>query len=181
MTRDERRYASDIRPRHRRAADGASGGRACPGPLSPARRIPYPAGQYPAGRGAGPEGGARILAKYEFGNPFGSIKDRAAYALVRSAIDRHDPQGPPLKLVDFSGGNFAAALGGLGALTGIPIRLAVPDAMPPSVLNRLRANGVQIDLVPAAEFLYGIIRRSAMIAAEDPSWTRDWARAAGDP
>jgi cysteine synthase len=119
----------------------------------------------------GPEGGARIVAKYEFANPFGSVKDRAAYALLCSAITRHGEQNRPLKLLDFSGGNFALALAGLGTLTGIPIRLAVPDAMPLSIMNRLEGHGVQLDLVPGHDFLYGIIRRALSIAAKDPSWT----------
>lgn len=119
----------------------------------------------------GPDDGARILAKYEFANPFGSVKDRAAYALLCAAVARHDSQGLPLKLLDFSGGNFALALGGLGNLTGIPVRLAVPDATPPSIMNRLKGWGVQLDLVRADQFLYGIIRRAVSIAAEEPTWT----------
>jgi cysteine synthase A len=113
-------------------------------------------------------GGARILAKVESTNPFGSVKDRAAFALLCGAITRHGDRPDPLRIVDFSGGNMARALGGLGALTGIPIRLAMPDATPTSLLRQLAAEGVRVDYVPAEEFLFGIIRHAAAIAAADP-------------
>jgi cysteine synthase len=119
----------------------------------------------------GSTNGARILAKYEFHNPFGSVKDRAAYALLCGAVNAHGDRGGPFKLVDFSGGNMAKALSGLGARTGIPVRLAIPDAMPPSLQTTLKEHGAELDLVPAGEFLYGIMQRAAAIAAEDPSWT----------
>lgn len=118
-----------------------------------------------------PPGGARILAKYEFVNPFGSVKDRAAYALVVGAVIDHGDQSGRLRIVDFSGGNMARALSGLGALTGIPIRLAMPDATPPSLLRKLRADGAQIDFVDSEQFLFGIMRRASAIAAEDPGLT----------
>jgi cysteine synthase A len=126
----------------------------------------------------GPDGGALILAKCEYANPFGSVKDRAAYGLLCAAVEAHDAAAKrpgaavqPLKLLDFSGGNFALALAGLGELTGLPIRLAVPDAMPPSVRGRLTELGVRIELVPAERFLYGIVRRALEIAAAEPDWT----------
>lgn len=115
-----------------------------------------------------PPGGATILAKLEFANPFGSVKDRAAYALFCGAITDHGDRPEQLRLVDFSGGNMARALGGLGALTGIPVRLAVPDSTPPSLLGQLRADHVHLDFVAAEQFLYGIIRRAGEIAAVDP-------------
>jgi len=118
-----------------------------------------------------PDAGARIVAKCEFHNPFGSVKDRAAYALFCEAITRHGERADPLKLVDFSGGNMARALSGLGALTGIPVRLAMPDRTPPSLLEAVRADGAVLDLVDTDQFLYGIIRRAAAAAAEDPTWT----------
>jgi cysteine synthase A len=119
----------------------------------------------------GPDGGARILAKCEFANPFGSVKDRAAYALLCAAVEAHDAAAGPLKLLDFSGGNFALALAGLGELTGIPIRLAVPDLIPPSIRTRLAEQRVWIEPVPTEQFLYGIVRRALEIAAAEPDWT----------
>lgn len=144
----------------------------------------YPISRYPAlkefraGLGntpltevPGPADGARILAKFESGNPFGSVKDRAAYALVCDAVVRHGDRTEPLKLLDFSGGNMARALGGLGRLAGIPVRLAMPAGTPPSLLRQLTDDGVQLDMVETEQFLYGIIRRASAIAAADPSWT----------
>ncbi|WUH98863.1 pyridoxal-phosphate dependent enzyme [Spirillospora sp. NBC_00431] len=128
-------------------------------------------GNTPLEPAPGPPGGAAIVAKHEFGNPFGSVKDRPAYALLCGAIDDHGDAPEPLRLVDFSGGNMARALSGLGALTGIPIRLAVPEAIAPSLQTALKEDGTELDFVPSDQFLYGIMRRAAAIAAEEPGWT----------
>ncbi|WP_164494608.1 pyridoxal-phosphate dependent enzyme, partial [Streptomyces sp. ADI92-24] len=56
-------------------------------------------------------GGASILAKCEWGNPAGSVKDRVAYALVCDAIRRHGNRpAEDLRLVEYSGGNLGLAL-----------------------------------------------------------------------
>ncbi|CAJ0999944.1 hypothetical protein NVIRENTERO_04078 [Sodalis praecaptivus] len=70
-----------------------------------------------------PPGGAQILAKYEFVNPFGSVKDRAAFGMFCEAINLHDFSRGPLKLLDASGGNMGKALAKLGQLCGISIHL----------------------------------------------------------
>lgn len=118
----------------------------------------------------GPPGGAKVLAKYEFANPFGSVKDRTAFALVCRAIAAHT--GPePLKLLDASAGNMARALAGLGELAGIPTRLVVPSVIPPSLLTAMEKTGAEIELADAAGGLLGMIKVCEKIAAGDPSLT----------
>ncbi|CAK8739573.1 hypothetical protein SODG_003115 [Sodalis praecaptivus] len=63
------------------------------------------------------------MAKYEFVNPFGSVKDRAAFGMFCEAINLHDFSRGPLKLLDASGGNMGKALAKLGQLCGISIHL----------------------------------------------------------
>ncbi|MEX5715757.1 hypothetical protein IC615_17810 [Serratia ureilytica] len=50
-----------------------------------------------------PKGKASIYAKFEFENPFGSVKDRTAFGLFCDAINQHDFAAGELKLLDSSG------------------------------------------------------------------------------
>ncbi|CRL43668.1 Cysteine synthase B [Sodalis glossinidius str. 'morsitans'] len=71
------------------------------------------------------------MAKFEFVNPFGSVKDRVAFGMFCEAINQHDVNRGPLKLLDASGGNMGKALAKLGQLCGIPIHLIIPESSPP--------------------------------------------------
>jgi cysteine synthase len=116
-------------------------------------------------------GGATILAKCEWGNPAGSVKDRAAYALVCEAIRRHGNRpAEDLRLVEYSGGNLGLALSYLCAETGIPLRLVVASFTSESVLDTLRSRGTVVDIAPKEEGFLGTIRQALRIAAGDDSW-----------
>ncbi|WP_169814771.1 pyridoxal-phosphate dependent enzyme [Nocardia crassostreae] len=118
----------------------------------------------------GPPSGARVMAKYEFTNPFGSVKDRTAFALVCRAIAAHT--GPePLRLLDASAGNMARALAGLGELAGIPMRLVVPAVIPPSLLQAIEKTGAEVELADPAGGLLGMIKVCEGIAAGDQGLT----------
>ncbi|MDF3293939.1 PLP-dependent cysteine synthase family protein [Streptomyces silvisoli] len=119
----------------------------------------------------GPSGGARILAKYEFTNPFGSVKDRTAYSLVCHAVNNWEGSPGTLKLLDASGGNMARALSKLGKLMGVRVRVVVPGSVPSSLLEELHAEDAEVDLGDPDEFLLGIIRKSEEIAEREPDWT----------
>jgi cysteine synthase A len=116
-------------------------------------------------------GGATILAKCEWGNPAGSVKDRVAYALVCEAIRRHgDRPAEDLRLVEYSGGNLGLALSYLCAETGIPLRLVVASFTSESVLDTLRSRGTVVDIAPKEEGFLGTIRQALRIADGDGSW-----------
>ncbi|WP_157868647.1 PLP-dependent cysteine synthase family protein [Streptomyces caatingaensis] len=119
----------------------------------------------------GPPGGARVMAKCEFANPFGSVKDRTAYSLLCAAVDAHGDDPAPLRILDASGGSMARALARLGALMGVEVRVVVPASVPESLQAELRSAGARVELTDPEEFLQGIIRRSEEIAAEEPGWT----------
>lgn len=118
-----------------------------------------------------PAGGAQILAKYEFVNPFGSVKDRAAFGMFCEAINLHDFSRGPLKLLDASGGNMGKALAKLGQLCGIPIHLIIPDSSPPPLVGFLREAGAELSTVESRYFLLGLISRAQAIGLRDPGWT----------
>ncbi len=118
----------------------------------------------------GPAGGARILAKCEFENPFGSVKDRVAFGMFCDAVNRHDFSRGQLKLLDASGGNMGRALAMLGRLCDIPVHLVIPDSSPDSLINALYEARADVTLVDRRHFLMGLIARAQEIALRDPSW-----------
>lgn len=116
-------------------------------------------------------GGGRILAKCEWENPAGSIKDRVAYALVCAALLQHgDAQIEDLRILEYSGGNLAAALSYLGHALGLHLRCVLSSASPPSLLAKLAEHGTEVDLVDKDLGFLAVIRRAQVIAAEDPRW-----------
>ncbi|NDL63699.1 pyridoxal-phosphate dependent enzyme [Acerihabitans arboris] len=119
----------------------------------------------------GPQGGARILAKLEFENPFGSVKDRTAFGMFCEAINGHDFNLRPLKLLDASGGNMGRALAMLGNMCDIPVHLVIPDSSPEALVRTLREANGELTLVDCRHFLLGLIARAQEIALADPGWT----------
>jgi cysteine synthase B len=70
--------------------------------------------------------GVELWAKAEFANPGGSVKDRAAYRIIRDAIARGD-LGGDVRLIDSTSGNTGIAYSLVGAALGIPITLVMPS------------------------------------------------------
>lgn len=118
-----------------------------------------------------PKHGARIFAKLESGNPSGSIKDRVAFGLFCDAVNRHDFEKGPLKLIDSSGGNMARALAHLGHLCDVPVHVVIPDTAPEALLRSLAESHATVTKVDRRYFLLGIIAKSQQIARENPDWT----------
>lgn len=118
-----------------------------------------------------PKGKASIYAKFEFENPFGSVKDRTAFGLFCDAINQHDFTTGELKLLDSSGGNMAKALAKLGNMCGIAVQVVIPDSSPQALLDTLKSDNAVVTLVDRNLFLLGVIARSQQIAYEDHSWT----------
>ncbi|NIF21586.1 pyridoxal-phosphate dependent enzyme [Candidatus Pantoea multigeneris] len=118
-----------------------------------------------------PKGGATILAKYEFQNPFGSVKDRTAFGLFCDAINQHDFKQGELKLLDSSGGNMAKALAKLGNMCGIAVQVVIPDSSSEQLIDTLKSDNAQVTLVDRNQFLLGVIARSQQIARDDTRWT----------
>jgi cysteine synthase A len=118
------------------------------------------------------DGGARIVAKCEWENPVGSIKDRIAYALVADALRTHGERpAEDLHLVAYSGGDLAAAMSLLGMQTGVTTRFVLGSFVPRSLLDLLESRGALVDLVPKERGFLQTIRTAQRIAVEEPGWT----------
>jgi cysteine synthase A len=119
-----------------------------------------------------PPGGARIVAKQEWRNPVGAIKDRTGYALVADALRTHgDRPVGELRLLAYSGGDLSAAMSLLGSRIGFGTRFVLASYSPRSLLDMLAERGSEVDLVPKELGFIATIRIAQRIAAEDPSWT----------
>ncbi|MBZ0302593.1 MAG: cysteine synthase family protein [Anaerolineae bacterium] len=109
----------------------------------------------------------KIYAKAEWANPGGSIKDRAAYHIIRQA--ELDGQLTPGKtLVDSTSGNTGIAYAMIGAARGIPVKLFVPANASPERLAILHAYGVEVVLTDPLEGSDGAILAVRELVEKEP-------------
>ncbi len=108
-----------------------------------------------------------ILAKTEWTNPGGSVKDRAALNIIMQAEKRGDLT-PEKTLLDASSGNTAIAYAMFGALLGYRVKLAVPRNAGTAFKQILGAYGADLVLTDAAEGSDGAIREVRRIYDTDP-------------
>ncbi|MFJ5711743.1 PLP-dependent cysteine synthase family protein [Streptomyces sp. NPDC093105] len=114
--------------------------------------------------------GAEVLAKIESTNPFASIKDRAALAMLRGAEQRGD-LAPGGTVVEATSGNTGIALAALSALRGYRCIVVLPDSATPERIGLLSALGAEIVQTPSAERFAGAIAKAEEIEAATPgSW-----------
>ena len=111
--------------------------------------------------------GVTLLAKAEWLNPGGSVKDRAAAAMVQKAREEGN-LGPGKILLDATSGNTGIALAMLGAAHGFPVRLAMPSNVSPERKHILKAYGAQVDWTDPDKGSDGAIRRARELAGNEP-------------
>ena len=111
--------------------------------------------------------GIQILGKAEWANPGGSVKDRAASAIVADAQSR----GFLLNgggLLDATSGNTGIAYSMLGAAMGFPVTLCMPSNVSPERKRILSAYGAEIVWTNPADGSDGAIRMARSMAAAEP-------------
>ena len=109
----------------------------------------------------------RIFAKAEWFNPGGSVKDRPALNIIRTALERGD-LGNGKRLLDSTSGNMGISYATFGAALGIPVTLAVPASASPERISILRALGAEVILTDPTEGSDGAILMARQMAAEKP-------------
>ncbi|MGO9063547.1 MAG: PLP-dependent cysteine synthase family protein [Myxococcaceae bacterium] len=99
-----------------------------------------------------PNNGSELWAKLEWLNPFGSVKDRAAWEMVRDLEERSEvgPTRPGRGLVEPTSGNTGISLAALASVRGYPMRAVVPSKVPEEKKVLLRVLGADVDVVPDA-------------------------------
>ena len=98
----------------------------------------------------------RILAKLEGNNPGGSVKDRAAYGLIKGGLDsgliNKDSQ-----LIEATSGNTGIALAMIASMFGMKIELVMPENSSIERVLSMRAYGAKVTLTPAEQGMEGAI------------------------
>ncbi|HEY8397358.1 MAG TPA: pyridoxal-phosphate dependent enzyme, partial [Flavihumibacter sp.] len=106
-----------------------------------------------------------IYAKLEGNNPGGSVKDRAAYGMIKGAIDRGELK-PGIKLIEATSGNTGIALAMIASLFNVEIELVMPeDATRERVLS-MEAFGAKVTLTPKERSMEGSIDYATAKVAE---------------
>ncbi len=109
---------------------------------------------------------ATICAKAEWFNPGGSVKDRAAYSMIREGERRGDLR-PGKVILDATSGNTGIAYAMIGAALGYRVKLCLPSSASPERKQILAAYGVEIVSTPGDEGTDGAIRRVREIYEAD--------------
>lgn len=91
--------------------------------------------------------GIKIYGKLEGQNPGGSVKDRAAYGMIKGALDRGEITRDT-HLVEATSGNTGIALAMIARLFGIPITLIMPENATKERVQTMRAYGAEVLLTP---------------------------------
>ncbi len=98
----------------------------------------------------------KIFAKLEGNNPGGSVKDRAAYGMIKGALDRGELQ-PGTKLIEATSGNTGIALAMIANLFGIEIELVMPESATRERVLTMQAFGAKVTLTPKGLGMEGAI------------------------
>ncbi len=110
---------------------------------------------------------ARIFAKLEFANPFGSVKDRAALAMIEAA-EESGALKPGATIIEPTSGNTGIGLAGVGAVKGYRVILTMPETMTVERRKLLAAHGAELALTDGGRGMAGAIEKAAELAAKTP-------------
>ncbi|HUF36293.1 MAG TPA: cysteine synthase family protein [Gemmatimonadales bacterium] len=111
-------------------------------------------------------GRGRLWLKAEWLNPGGSVKDRAARAILRDAVARGEL--PAKRLLDASSGNTGIAYAMLGAAAGIGVTICLPGNASPERRALLEVYGAEVVETDRLEGTEGAARRARELADADP-------------
>ena len=92
----------------------------------------------------------KLYGKLEGNNPGGSVKDRAAYGMIKGALDRGDIK-PGDKLVEATSGNTGIALAMIARIMGLDMTLIMPDNSTRERVLSMEAYGAKVILTPSAK------------------------------
>ena len=109
----------------------------------------------------------KVFAKAEWFNPGGSVKDRPAINIIRTALANGD-LGNGKRLLDSTSGNMGISYATYGAALGVPVTLALPASASPERISILRVLGAELILTDPLEGSDGAILKARELAVEHP-------------
>jgi cysteine synthase B len=111
--------------------------------------------------------GIEIYGKAEWFNPGGSVKDRPAWNIVRTAIERGELRGGK-RLLDATSGNTGIAFAMIGAALGFGVTLCMPANVSTERKRILKAYGAEVIYTDPLESSDGAIRKARALYAQHP-------------
>ena len=114
-----------------------------------------------------PHPNARILAKAEWYNAAGSVKDRVAYSILKDARTRQLLR-PGGTVIEATSGNTGIALAAMSASLGYLCIIVMPENMSRERIQRMRACGAQVILSSAEDGMAGAVKLARLIQADTP-------------
>lgn len=111
---------------------------------------------------------AKLLAKLEYFNPAGSVKDRIAKAMIDDA-EASGKLKPGSVIIEPTSGNTGIGLSAIAAVRGNRIIIVMPETMSVERRNLMRAFGAELVLTEGAKGMKGAIEEAERLAAEIPS------------